>query len=152
MNIPEIETGLYFWDSSAILPLLVKEDNSEFILNIYKKHPSLIVWWACEIECVSALARLEREQKINSGHMASAMHRLKLLKEHWHEVLPNDIVKELAKRMLRVHTLRAADAQQLAAADFLTERKTWDVGFVCLDKKLNEAAQKEGIFTVCEAR
>jgi len=46
-----------------------------------------------------------------------------------------------------VHSLRAADALQLAAALIWTEETTAGAEFVCLDQNLREAALKEG-FTV----
>ena len=55
-----------------------------------------------------------------------------------------DAVKARAKRLLGVHTLRAADALQLGAA--LTAASDdplgWDL--VCLDERLAEAARREG--------
>lgn len=140
--------SLIFWDSSAIVPLLINEGSSESVLNFYKQHPLMIVWWFSEVECTSALARLERENRMNTGHMAAALNRLKSLKEHWHEILTNDIIRETAKRMLRVHRLRTADALQLAALDYLSDRKTREVIFACLDTRLVEAAQKEGFISV----
>jgi hypothetical protein len=50
-----------FWDSSAIVPLLVREPASDAITSEYEHEPDMLVWWATPIECVSALARLERE-------------------------------------------------------------------------------------------
>jgi len=52
-----------FWDSSAIVPILVAESSSVAVMAEYERDPDLVVWWATEVECVSALARLEREQR-----------------------------------------------------------------------------------------
>jgi hypothetical protein len=45
---------------------------------------------------------------------------------------------------LRVHPLRAADSQQLAAAIIAAEGEPQTLEFVSLDGRLNEAALKEG--------
>jgi len=52
-----------------------------------------------------------------------------------------------AERLLSVHTLRAADAFQLAAALIWTQESPRGFELVCLDQNLREAAFREG-FTV----
>ena len=62
----------------------------------------------------------------------------------WTEVQPSDDVREQAIRLLRVHTLRAADAIQLAAAIVVAEFQPGTLEFVTLDKNQAAAADKEG--------
>lgn len=50
-----------FWDSSAIIPLLVGETTTKAMQAIALEDPVLLVWWATQVECVSAIARLERQ-------------------------------------------------------------------------------------------
>lgn len=47
-----------FWDSSAVVPLLVAEDLSAPLQDLYAQDGSAVVWWATPVECVSAVARL----------------------------------------------------------------------------------------------
>jgi hypothetical protein len=49
--------------------------------------------------------------------------------------------------MLRVHPLRAADAQQLAAALIATDHDPARLEVVCLDQRLTEAMHKEGFIS-----
>ena len=72
---------------------------------------------------------------------------LTALAGEWSEVQPSDLVRQRAERLLMVHSLRAADSLQLAAALIWTEGATAGAEFVCLDQNLKEAALKEG-FTV----
>ena len=109
----------------------------------------MLVWWACEVECVSALARLEREGLFNGSAMTLALERLRQLAAGWHEVDPSDAIRETAVRFLRVHPLRAADALQLAAAFLAAERRPRSSEIVTLDDRLAIAARKEG-FTVID--
>jgi aminopeptidase N len=51
----------------------------------------------------------------------------------------------VAQRLLRVHPLRAADSLQLAAALAIAGDDPSELGFVCLDQRLVEAARKEGL-------
>jgi hypothetical protein len=53
-------------------------------------------------------------------------------------------VREVARRYLRVHPLRAADALQLAAAFVAAERRPPTLTVVTLDDRLRAAAEKEG--------
>ena len=104
----------------------------------------MLVWWGSEVECVSALARLERDGALDAVAMTTAIKRLRQLAASWHEVDPGDAVRETATRFLRVHALRAADALQLAAAFVAAERRPSSLEFVTLDERLANAAQKEG--------
>jgi hypothetical protein len=62
-------------------------------------------------------------------------------------VLPSELVRQRAERLLSIHPLRAADAFQLAAALIWVEEAPQGLKVVCLDQNLREGAFKEG-FTV----
>jgi uncharacterized protein len=117
------------------------------VLPIAEEDPVMCVWWATEVECVSALARLEREEALTDTATALALERLDLLAESWNEVQPVVAVRTVARRLLRVHTLRAADALQLAAAVVAAEGQPASLQIVTLDERLAAAARREG-FTV----
>lgn len=139
-----------FWDSSAIVPLLVSEAESPSTQRLYADDPAMVVWWMTEVECVSALARGQRLGRLPDPVLTEALGRLAALKAAWHEVEPGDEVRESAKRFLRVHDLRAADALQLAAAFFVAEARPSTIEFVSLDERLLTAARREG-FPVARA-
>jgi len=139
---------MIFWDSSAIVPLLTREESSEKILKIYMSDPEMLVWWATELECVSAICRRERDADLHAGHTSSALGRLKRLAESWHEVQAGDRAKATAKRLLRTHHLRAADAMQLAAAITLGLGDPSRIAFLTLDERLRVAAEREGLHIV----
>ena len=133
-----------FWDASAIVPLLVAETTTRFLQALARRDSDLLVWWGSQVECVSAVARLERGALLDVKGAALAFDRLKQLAEGWHEIEPSEIVRENALRFLRVHSLRAADALQLAAAFLAAERRPSSLEVVTLDERLAEAARKEG--------
>lgn len=133
-----------FWDSSAVLPLLVDEPSSAGMLGLLKADPSMVVWWATPTECVSALARREREGSLSGDRMEGALERLDALAGAWREVNPTGAVRATARRMLRVHPLRTADALQLAAAAAAAEGAPGTLEVVTLDKRLAVAARREG--------
>jgi predicted nucleic acid-binding protein len=138
-----------FWDASAIVPLLVAEPSTRRLQALAAEDSAILVWWGSEVECVSALARLEREGAFNEAAMTVALARLRQLVAGWHEVDPSDAIREAAARFLRVHPLRAADALQLAAAFLAAERRPASLELVTLDDRVAAAARKEG-FTVID--
>jgi predicted nucleic acid-binding protein len=140
-----------FWDSSALLPLLVAEATTPVTMALLTRDPSVLVWWRTEIECASALARLEREGSLEESAATIAFERLRQLASGWQEIDASDAVRETAVRLLRVHPLRAADATQLAAAFIAAERRPASLEFVTLDLRLAAAARKEG-FPVSDLR
>jgi len=133
-----------FWDASAIVPLLMTETATRVLQERARTDPSMLVWWATEVECASAIARLERDGALDTAAVNEAFERLGRLREGWHEVEPGDAVREAAVRFLRVHPLRAADALQLAAALVAAERRPSSLEIVTLDDRLAAAARKEG--------
>jgi uncharacterized protein len=137
-----------FWDASAIVPLLVAEATTRSVQAIAAEDPTMLVWWGSEVECVSALARLEREAALSRQAMSVALKRLRELAETWHEMDANDAVREAAVRFVRVHALRAADALQLAAAFLAAERRPPSMEMVTLDERLAAAARNEGFAVV----
>jgi predicted nucleic acid-binding protein len=137
-----------FWDSSAIVPLLLEEPISPSMVAEYLREPEQIAWWATGIECVSALARAERDGRLATAAMADAVGRLEALERAWAAVQPTDQLRELAVRLLRVHALRAADALQLAAALVAAEGHPGSLTVISLDERLALAAEREGLRVV----
>ncbi len=137
-----------FWDASAIVPLLLTEPTTSAIQAIAVQDPVMLVWWATEVECASAIARLERDSAIDASAVASTFDRLKQLAAGWHEIDPSDAVRETAVRFLRVHPLRTSDALQLAAAFVASERRPLSLEVVTLDDRLAAAARKEGFVLI----
>jgi predicted nucleic acid-binding protein len=137
-----------FWDSSAVIPLLVFETTTESILKLFESDPVIVAWWATDIECTSAISRRQRSGELTEETAAEAFYRLNALRSGWHEVEPSEDVRETAKRLLRVHDLRTADALQLAAAFYVSEARPSSLEFVTLDSRLVTAARREGFLTI----
>jgi hypothetical protein len=133
-----------FWDASAIVPLLVNEETTRRLQAVAAKDSAMLVWWGSAVECISALARLERDDALDPPAMTLALQRLRQLSAGWHEIDPSDEIRETAARFLRVHPLRAADALQLAAAFAAAKRRPASLEIVTLDDRLANVARKEG--------
>jgi predicted nucleic acid-binding protein len=135
-----------FWDSSALVPLLVSEGRSSELVALLRSDPAPAVWWATPVECQSALQRRRRENTLEAPTLARALERLRQLAEDVDVVAPTVALREAAGRALAAHPLRAADALQLAAALVWSGEASGEP-FVCLDDRLRDAASREG-FTV----
>src|SRR5207245_8795131 len=77
-----------FWDSSAVVPLLVPEAMSRSLQGLYDADRVMFAWWGTEIECTSAIARRQRFGPLREDVVAEAFARLSALRAGWHEVEP----------------------------------------------------------------
>jgi uncharacterized protein len=136
-----------FWDSSAVVPLLVRQPESAATADLIAQDPELIVSWSTPLECASALARLRREGGIDTAAESAVLAVLRDLGREWAEVMPVESVRLTAYRLLRTHPLRAADALQLAAALAWSPHPQGDA-FVTFDARLAAAAALEGFTTL----
>jgi uncharacterized protein len=133
-----------FWDSSAIVPLLVPEATSRRVTAVLGPGARMAVWWASPLECLSALHRRHREGLLPAESLQVALTRLRGLVEDADVVAPTDAVLDRAARLVGAHPLRAGDALQLAAALLWCDEHPRGHSFVCLDDRLRGAAQREG--------
>ncbi|HKJ90211.1 MAG TPA: hypothetical protein VJ960_03705 [Oceanipulchritudo sp.] len=134
---------MIFWDSSSVLPLLVTEDCSGAAVELLRADPDMAIWWGTRVECVSALARLEREDILPMAAIAEALRRIGHIESQSWIIEPVEGVKQEAERLLRRHPLRAADALQLAAACVLRAESSL-LEFASEDERLATAAFREG--------
>lgn len=105
---------------------------------------AIVTWWGTPIECVSAIARLERDRDLDASGVREALARLRAVAEAWTEVPAVPLVRDQATRLLRLHPLRAADAVQLAAAIVASDFEPASLEFVTLDQRQAMAAEREG--------
>jgi len=133
-----------FWDSSALVPLVVKQAASRGADEWLRQDADMVIWTLTPVEVASAVRRLTREGSLAEELAIEAERRSDELANASHLVVDVESVKAQAKRLLRLHALRAADALQLAAAI------AWAGGYPAgrivhtLDDRLGEAARREG--------
>lgn len=137
-----------FWDSSAIVPLLVEESATDRIIELFRDDQKIVVWWGTPVECASALSRIEREGHLTAAETAQSFKRLDTLAANWIQIEPVDEIRVIARRFLRVHPLRSADALQLAAAFIASENRPNTLEVLTLDERLYDVAEREGFLTV----
>lgn len=133
-----------FWETSALIPLCVEEPFSPQAKAVLGDDPEVTVWWGTPLEQASALARRVREAKLTVDGEADARAVFDRLAKTWLVVAPGAQVLERAIRLVRAHPLRAAGALHLAAALTWVEEKPAGREFVTLDRRLRDAALREG--------
>jgi predicted nucleic acid-binding protein len=136
-----------FWDSNALVPLCVRQKATPAVQALSAVYGTA-VWWAAPIELRGAFARLIRMRQLTLAEHVEAQVRLERMRRIWHEVYPSEQLREQAERLVDRFPLKAADAQQLAAA------MTWCLGrprgrvFISGDSQLFDAARELGFQTI----
>ena len=132
------------WDTAAVLSLLLRQEATDALKAMLTADGNMAVWWGTKVEAVSAICRLRRSGGVDERSASRLLTQVDALISAAYEVQPVEEVRAAACRVLRVHELRAADALQLAAALVWTDHKPAGMGFVCLDRQLRAAAEREG--------
>ncbi len=132
-----------FWDTSALVPLCVRQPATPRVISAYKRY-KVVIWWATPVEIASALARLMRVNQLDADDWAKARRLVKSLADSWSVVQPSDAIRRRAAELVDGYDLRAADSLQLAAALQWCESQPRGRIFLTLDHKLREAALLSG--------
>jgi predicted nucleic acid-binding protein len=133
-----------FWDSSAIVPLLLAEPDSAAVAALLADDSRQLVWAGSGVEVASAIWRRWRAGELTDDVRDSALRSLTTFESSWTTVVDAPAVFHRARRVLATHSLRAADSCQLAAALHASRERPGTLAFVCLDERLIDAAHREG--------
>lgn len=137
-----------FWDSSAVVSLIVQQPGSREIEGWLTEDADVITWTLTLtltlVEVVSALRRLVRDGDLAERIALEAETLAGDLVRRTHVVADLERVKMLACRLLRVHALRAADALQLGAALAWADGHPSGLVLHTFDRRLALAAEREG--------
>jgi predicted nucleic acid-binding protein len=135
--------GLAFWDSSALIPLCVRQELTPRAIALYEIHDAA-VWWSTPVEIASGLARLPRMKQLDSGDWTKARKLARRLADSWSVIEPSDALRARSIQLVDRYDLRAADSFQLAAALEWCEDVPQGRVFLTTDRKLREAALLSG--------
>ena len=140
-----------FWDSSALVPLVVEQPGSPQAERWMAEDADAVTWTLTQVEVVSALRRLVRDGLLVERAATQAESVCDELLARSHVVTDVERAKEIARRLLRIHALRAADALQLAAALAWAEGRPAGLTLHTFDVRLALAAEREGFRVLSEA-
>jgi len=133
-----------FWDSSALVPLLLPETRSGVLTGAFNEDRHPVIWWATPVECHSALVRTSRDKRLTRDEAHRAAERLRGLRSRANENAPSDDIRVRAIHLVTAHGLRSADALQLAAALAWCEGQPNGETLVSAGERLRKAARQEG--------
>ncbi len=138
-----LRAGRAFWDSSALVPLCVRQRLTPGAIALYKQY-EVVVWWATPVEIASALARLLRMGQLDSNQWRKAQELALDLATFWSEIQPSDSLRAKATELVTLYDLRAGDSLQLAAALEWCDQNPQGQVFLTADQKLRDAALLSG--------
>jgi predicted nucleic acid-binding protein len=133
-----------FWDTSALVPLIVDEPQTESMRRLISDDRTVVVWMFTGVELLSALGRLGRMVPALADILPSARLEVMDLFSRCASVTHVEGVRRRAERLVGVHPLSAADAMQLGAALIASGDRPEALDFVTLDRPLARCAQLEG--------
>jgi len=136
-----------FWDSSVLVPLCVKQRATPAVQALNAQY-RMVVWWSAPVEMRGAFARLVRMGQLTSNEHVQAQVRLDRMRSIWQEVYPSEPLREQAERLVDRFPLKAADAQQLAAAIVWCGGRTKGRAFISGDSQLLDAARQLGFHAI----
>lgn len=140
--------ALYYLETSALVKLYVQEPGTEHMLSLASSRAGhrFAILSLAQVEFRSALRRRERDGQIpesDADQMIESFQRHaegRFMVERF-----SDFLLDVASMLIDRHGVKAYDAMQLAG--YLTLRAKSDIDipiFVCADRKLLDAAQREG--------
>ena len=142
----------YFVDSSALVKHYVVESGTAWMRRLTRRNPPTLIYVAriTAVEVASAVARRRKGRTLAAARASSILRRFRQHLAGRYTVI--EITPSLfdeSMRLANLHTLRAYDAVQLAAA-LEIDRKERDAGFapvtlISADQALNDAARAEGL-------
>jgi predicted nucleic acid-binding protein len=145
----EIEVILYV-DTSAVVKLLIEELGTEAVEAWFEQAEQVASSVITYAEACAALSRNHRRLESDPSRLSE---QVAALDDQWLEYLRLPVAERPAGQLALVHELRGMDAVQLAAAVTLRARvlataPATEVVFAAFDRRLLEAAEREGFATL----
>jgi len=140
---------ILYLDTSALVKKYFKEQGSKDVIHLWKKTRAIVTSTVAYAEALAAIHRKKREASDIDHSVFKAI--FTALKKDWATFIHVDVTNALNRtieKLVSAHPLRGFDAIHLASALIVNERINEDFIFACYDKRLIEAAKKEGLETL----
>lgn len=132
-----------FWDTSALVPLILDEPSSTRMRAIFADDPDILTSAFTTIEIASAVWRRRHAEQLPLAAHQEADELFATLSMTWTELAVSQDAIDSAIGTMSRQTLRAGDALQLGTALIAAGRAS-KLEFVTLDEDLKAAARAEG--------
>ena len=133
-----------YFDTSAIVPLLVREPTSDHCARLWDDATRIVCARLIYPEACAALARAVRMRRLTSTQMVAATAELDELVAQIDFIELSENLARTAGRLAQQHGLRGYDAVHLAAGVTIADH---DVVLVTCDADLAAAARSTGLAT-----
>lgn len=134
--------ALIYFDSSALVKLLVQEEGSDLAAELWDGCDAALASRLAYPEVCAALAAAGRNHDLSHNDLDLAE---RAWEQYWASVRPVELtvaVERLAGQLARTHALRGADAVHLASALVLADP---DVIIAVWDRRLHAGAASAGL-------
>ena len=140
----------FYWDTSALLALIFDEPIGADLRRMTLKKGALPGYTSffSFVEMESAYSRRISEGSLKSAQLPELRLKAQKLESSLGTLWPDEETLRDARHLVLEQGLRPGDALQLASARMLL-RGGDEAAFVCLDKKLSQAAQAAGLAPAC---
>jgi len=144
-------TAVLYLDTSAFVKLILEhEPGAGEVREWFTRADHACLSVITYPEATSALCRHDREVGSDTARLDAW---LRALRDFWQSCVRAVVPEESAARLGRLHSLRGMDAVQLSTAPdirerILTDTPTAEVLFAAFDRRLLEAAEREGFATL----
>ena len=140
----------FYWDTSALLALIFDEPRGEEVRRLALKRGALPGYTSffSFIEMESAYSRRLSEGALKSLQLPELRLKAQKLESSLGLLWADEETLRDARHLVLEQGLRPGDALQLASARLLLQNGA-GATFVCLDEKLNQAAQAGGLAPAC---
>ena len=137
-----------FWDSSALVPIFVKEAATLQVEGWRASDPGITTWMMTRVEVLAAIARRKRDRPDLVALWNRVVSDVNEVSLRWIEIYDAVAARLHAERIVMEHALRTADALQLGAALVAADGDPQSLELVTLDRRLAEAARREGFLVL----
>lgn len=134
-----------YFDTSALVKLLVEEDGSHVVDELWHRCEEAFASRLAYPEMRAALAALHRGRHLGQGALARAESGWE---DRWAAIGPVELTAEIGRRaglLAKAHALRGADAVHLASALSL---RSDEVVVAVWDRRLHDGARAAGLRVV----
>lgn len=136
----------FYWDTSALLALIFAEPRGDDLRRLAHKGGALPGYTSffSFIEMESAYSRRLSDGALKSSQLPELRLKAQKLESTLGLIWADEETLRDARHLVLEQGLRPGDALQLASARLLLRDKD-GAAFICLDEKLNQAAQSVGL-------
>jgi predicted nucleic acid-binding protein len=137
-----------YFDTSALIKKYIEEEGSEEVVRRWNNSDLMAVSSVAYAEFFSAINRKRREGTLSEEEYLSAIQDFK---SDWETLVMIEVtihLNQFIEDLTSSYPLRGFDAVHLASALYFQQFEEEQLCFICADRRLNDAAQQEGLNVV----